>query len=485
MQRQPTRGQNAWQDPSTAQPGFGAYRSGGQPSQQQPASQPTPQPSQPNMSAYGPSFRRDETVYSPFGNFQNLGQYQQHQDAFVQQFLQGQNQYNQALNSGQQASPVNLGQAWQQAGENIANGTYQGNPFATGNVQGLMGMFDMYGIQAPAGFQDQLIAQIGQQAPPSMYSPTPRPPMTSYPIGPNGEYYPGFGVGPQQPMQMAPGYGARILNPGGTFTAEYRDRDGDGVEDSVQPGPGMPPVQRPQSGPTGPQGEYYPGGPMTPFVRQPSPARSPVSERRIDPTPSSPDLVRRVEEDAARDRRLRQEAEMQERYPWLDPVRRSPGGKVTGWQPNQQRVAEAERAREQKLQDQGYIIGAIKPDGEKVWISPQQQAARQQQAESLRQPAPASVQSEGPAGFRVPGSRQAFNQYAREEKARNTAAARKGRREQIGAARPAAKPPGQASPTPEASSGTPYVPPSQRTGPTGDEEYDSWFRRLTRPARRR
>lgn len=506
MQRQPTRGQNAWQDPSTAQPGFGAYRSSGQPSQQQPTSQPAPQPSQPNMSAYGPSFRRDETVYSPFGNFQNLGAFQQHQDAFVQQFLQGQNQYNQALNSGQQAAPVNLGQAWQQAGENIANGTYQGNPFATGNVQGLMGMFDMYGIQAPVGFQDQLISQIGQQSPPSMYSPPPappQPPMTSYPIGPQGEYYPGFRSPPQpaggmppatngqsgsqasqpfdystmlvdwgqkrangsldvppQPDQMAPGYGGRILNPDGAFTTDIRDRDGDGVDDRDQTAPGMPPMfQRPQSGPTGPHGEYYPGGPMTPAApQQPLDRRSPLVDKRIEPTPVEGKKVVFGPQFG--------EGLTQSEY--------------EAWKINEQ--VRADRLRAARAAEDARRPAAPTPESNKRLSSAY---AEMFNAPEALEAGPYLGSQDPWAGgsLNKPAIRE-FNQWAREEKARNLAAARKDRRERSTVTRPAPRRPGRADPVPASGGGTRYVPPSQRQGPTGDPEYDNWFAKLM-PRRRR
>jgi hypothetical protein len=173
-----------------------------------------PQSAPLNMSA----FQRPQGVQTPFGSMPNLQAYQNQQDAFVQQFLQNQAQYNQGLMGGQRPEPVDLGATWGQAANNIRDGLYQGNPFATGNVNALMGMFGQYGITPPQGFQDQLIAQLGQQSAPPMYSPqpafdVPRPinpgtglsygqPLTDGPIGPNGEYWPAFRM-PQQPTPPA------------------------------------------------------------------------------------------------------------------------------------------------------------------------------------------------------------------------------------------------------------------------------------------
>lgn len=424
--QQPTRGRDAWQDPSSAQPGFDAFKftaPSSQPSWQSPATaqpgwdvykgaSPQQPASQPNMSAYGqPSFRRDETVYSPFGNFQNLGQYQQQQDAFVQQFLQSQNQYNQGLNQGQDMSPVQLGDAWKQAGENIANGTYQGNPFATGNVQALMGMFDQYGIQAPAGFQDQLIGMIGQQSPPSMYQP-PSPPMTGFPIGPQGEYWPG-GPGPQP---TAPAQGQ--VWKGGT---PYFD-------------------ERTSQSVVGPVSDWG----FQPFIE---PQQTPAQQQQ------AAKLQRQAEEAATRLRYEQQAKEMQSRYPWLDPVRR-PGqtsGKVIGWQPNPGRVAEAERQEAQERLDNGWIRGPVNARGEQTWVSPQQQAVRAEQAASLSAARAAAV-----AKSRASGADK----------------------------RQPPRSPGRAQPAPERSSGTAYVPPSKRKGPTGGAEYDDGFAKLM-PRRRR
>lgn len=257
-------------------------------------------------------------VQTSMGNFPNLQAYQQQQDAFVQQHLKNQSQYNQGLQSGQSPQRVPVMEAWRQAGENIKSGQYQGNPFQTGNVDALMGMFGQYGIQVPTGFRDQLLANLGQQSAPPMYQPQPGrmyyhsdgpqmgypggpmsdpnvipkftnpatglpygQPVTSGPVGPNGEYWPAFpspqpspdrmipALGPHEsrlgePMlPMAPGYGGRIgLPPGSTVTMDFRDRDGDRIDDRNQRGPGQPPTaaygQPPQDPPS-----YDPTAPST------------------------------------------------------------------------------------------------------------------------------------------------------------------------------------------------------------------------------
>jgi hypothetical protein len=169
-----------------------------------------PQSAPLNMSA----FQRQQGVQTPFGSMPSLQAYQNQQDAFVQQFLQNQAQYNQGVMGGRRPEPVELGATWGQAADNIKEGRYQGNPFATGNVDALMGMFGQYGFTPPQGFQDQLLSQLGQQSAPPMYATQPafsvqRPinpgtglpygqPLTDLPIGPNGEYWPAF-RSPQQP----------------------------------------------------------------------------------------------------------------------------------------------------------------------------------------------------------------------------------------------------------------------------------------------
>ena len=126
---------------------------------------------------------QQQTVQTSMGNFPNLQAYQQQQDAFVQQHLTNQAQYNQGLQSGQSPQRVPVMEAWRQAGENVQSGQYQGNPFQTGNVDAIMGMFNQYGIQAPQGFRDQLLQNLGQQSAPPMYQPQP---AMGYPGGPMG-----------------------------------------------------------------------------------------------------------------------------------------------------------------------------------------------------------------------------------------------------------------------------------------------------------
>jgi hypothetical protein len=207
-----------------------------------------PQSAPLNMSA----FQRQQGVQTPFGSMPNLQAYQNQQDAFVQQFLQNQAQYNQGVMGGQRPEPVDLGATWGQAANNIRDGLYQGNPFATGNVNALMGMFGQYGITPPQGFQDQLLAQLGQQSAPPMYAPqpafdVPRPinpgtglpygqPLTDLPYGPNGEYWPAF-RSPPPPAASPSGLRKDVVpNPAG----------GDRVRDShVAVFPGGRPINFP------------------------------------------------------------------------------------------------------------------------------------------------------------------------------------------------------------------------------------------------
>jgi hypothetical protein len=115
----------------------------------------------------------DMQAYSKPQPFQNAAAAQKHQDAFVQQFLQNQAQYNQGLQSGQQPQRVDVDQVWNQAGKNIQSGAYQGNPFQTGNAQAIAGLFNQYGMAMPAGFQEQLLAALAPQSAPPMYQPQP------------------------------------------------------------------------------------------------------------------------------------------------------------------------------------------------------------------------------------------------------------------------------------------------------------------------
>ena len=252
---------------------------------QQRSQYPQQKKSQAPQSPFGPQ----QSVQTSMGNFPNLQAYQQQQDAFVQQYLKNQAQYNQGLQSGQSPQRVPLMDAWKQAGENIQSGQYQGNPFQTGNVDAIMGMFGQYGIQAPQGFRDQLLQNLGQQSAPPMYQP--QPPM-GYPGGPSSDFIPKF----------------------------------------TDPATGLPYGQRPRDlvGDWG-FGDYGPEPPRTP------------DQQRMDA------MVRQQAEAAAKaaqhERSLR---EMQERHPWLEPVRRSnsPTAQVIGWRPRSG-AAQAKPARTQ------------------------------------------------------------------------------------------------------------------------------------------
>jgi len=366
---------------------------------QQRSQYPQQKKSQAPQSPFGPQ----QTVQTSMGNFPTLQAYQQQQDAFVQQHLKNQSQYNQGLQSGQSPQRVPVMEAWKQAGENIQSGQYQGNPFQTGNVDAIMGMFNQYGIQAPQGFRDQLLQNLGQQSAPPMYQPQPRmyyhtdgeqmrypggpmqpQPAMGYPGGPmppgqmpsndgfidtRGSgmgnwavmvpYYnpatgetthrtagvvpaPGSGwvrgAGPsagQQPPAAAPGYGARIRDPGGIFTSQVLDRDGDGIDDRNQLGPGQPlptvysPL--PQMG--------YPGESMTPpSATQPNPSDPWSYPLRPGHTrgPSGEQIMTR-EAREAEIRRMEQESGRTYVRPkagvtnggWLPPAKPKPGASIS------------------------------------------------------------------------------------------------------------------------------------------------------------
>jgi|694.fasta_scaffold01126_42 hypothetical protein len=182
-------------------------------------------------------------VRSPFGEFPDLQSYLQRQDAYAQQHLKNQREYNLALREGRPATKVPTMQAWQQAGENIKSGVYQGNPFATGNVDGILSMFDQYGMQVPDGFRDRLIKNLGQQsAPPALMPPAPAPqkvldipkfvnPATGLPYGANAPSLAPPAAGMPSP---APGAGQQPLDtsyrPTGAQVPMYPD-----------PGPGLVP----------------------------------------------------------------------------------------------------------------------------------------------------------------------------------------------------------------------------------------------------
>lgn len=327
---------------------------------QQRSQYPQQKKSQAPQSPFGPQ----QTVQTSMGNFPNLQAYQQQQDAFVQQHLKNQAQYNQGLQSGQSPQRVPVMDAWRQAGENIQSGQYQGNPFQTGNVDAIMGMFNQYGIQAPQGFRDQLLQNLGQQSAPPMY----RPQWDYYKdpreMSPGGFIQPGPSQPPQlmgqvlnrwdfdmpamgqQPQMAYPGVPTRTLEPTDGSYAPVAPQMGypggpsnDFIPKFTDPATGLPYGQRPRDlvGDWG-FGDYGPEPPRTP------------DQQRMD------DMVRQQAEAAAKaaqyERSLR---EMQERHPWLEPVRRSnsPTAQVIGWRPR----SGAAQARPARTQGTPYRSG--------------------------------------------------------------------------------------------------------------------------------
>jgi len=212
------------------------------------------------------TFGPQQTVQTSMGNFPNLQAYQQQQDAFVQQHLKNQAQYNQGLQSGQSPQRVPVMDAWKQAGENVQSGQYQGNPFQTGNVDAIMGMFNQYGIQAPQGFRDQLLQNLGQQSAPPMYQP-----QRNYNLGSHerslGEF---IQPGPMQPPQPWVN-----TQPGGpTF-----------IPGAINPATGLPYGQQPPT--------VSPGGPMgspdlTPGMQVPGSWIVQMPQTNADTAPNVP-----------------------------------------------------------------------------------------------------------------------------------------------------------------------------------------------------
>lgn len=320
---------------------------------QQRSQYPQQKKSQAPQSPFGPQ----QSVQTSMGNFPTLQAYQQQQDAFVQQHLKNQAQYNQGLQSGQSPQRVPLMDAWKQAGENIQSGQYQGNPFQTGNVDAIMGMFNQYGIQAPQGFRDQLLQNLGQQSAPPMYQPQwdyykdpremspggfiqpgpsqPPQPAMGYQGVPtrtleptDGSYAPvappmGYPGGPMPPM--APGYGGRIgLPPGSMVTMDFRDRDGDMIDDRDQPGPGQSPTAvygQPPQAPAAPN----PSDPWS-YPLRPGHTRGPSGEQIMTREAREAE-IRRMEQESGRTY-VRPKAGVTNGG-WLPPARQNPGSSIS------------------------------------------------------------------------------------------------------------------------------------------------------------
>lgn len=247
---------------------------------QQRSQYPQQKKSQAPQSPFGPQ----QTVQTSMGNFPNLQAYQQQQDAFVQQHLKNQAQYNQGLQSGQSPQRVPVMDAWRQAGENIQSGQYQGNPFQTGNVDALMGMFGQYGMQAPQGFRDQLLQNLGQQSAPPMYQP-----QRDYYIDPR-EMSPGGFIqpGPSQPPQPA------MVYPGGPMPPGQMPSNG-GFIDAREPGmlyqAVMVPYYNPATGETTSRTAGVVPAPGSGWVRGTGPAANQQQPQMTYPGGPSNDFV--------------------------------------------------------------------------------------------------------------------------------------------------------------------------------------------------
>ncbi|NDE17060.1 hypothetical protein EBZ80_19240 [bacterium] len=264
-----------------------------------------PQSAPLNMSA----FQKPQGVQTPFGSM-----------AFVQQFLQNQAQYNQGLMGGQRPQRVDLGTTWNQAAQNIKDGRYQGNPFATGNVDALMGMFGQYGFTPPQGFQDQLLAQLGQQSAPPMYATQPAFDVPKF-VNPSTGLPYGQPAPTQSPAPSAPPPPERATwtpppPPPGGWRSEQQRRDAEyqsRVQYMMNPGLNQDasPVRQPAS-PTAGQ-DYLPAG--TPAMSdKPAPGLVPYvvnegsrSQRTVYVTPEDKQQLTAKADKYRRDERLHYE----------------------------------------------------------------------------------------------------------------------------------------------------------------------------------
>lgn len=140
------------------------------------------------------------------------------------------------------------GQSWQQPG--------MGAPqFNFPQMLGQAGQMAQQGFQNPFAPSGQgILGTLQQQSAPPMYSPPPA------------------GM-PQQGGST--GYGDRLANPDRMFTGDFRDRDGDRVDDRDQTGPGRPSGRQrtAEPAPVLRGAEDYPG-PVSPGTAQPIPPQS-------------------------------------------------------------------------------------------------------------------------------------------------------------------------------------------------------------------
>jgi hypothetical protein len=207
----------------------------------------------------------------------------QQRDAFISQINNqlGQMQGQSWQQPGMGAPQFNFPQMWGQAGQMAQQGFR--NPFAAsggGSENQIRNL--MAGDIRPEA--------IGQQGlmnglPPGAILDS-QPPMAGQPgsarragIQPSVTYaQPGGGWGhtPTAPQQGgSTGYGDRLANPDRIFTGDFRDRDGDRVDDRDQTGPGRPSGRQRTSEPAPVLrgAEDYPG-PVSPGTAQPIPPQS-------------------------------------------------------------------------------------------------------------------------------------------------------------------------------------------------------------------
>ena len=145
--------------------------------------------------------------------------------------------------------PLDFNALLGQANEMVAGGWQ--NPFAAPAQPSFSGLM----APPPGGYYPGGTMNDGYGMGP-FPRPRPRPSLTdgqAYPLPAFG--YPGFPSPPpmappqSQPMPLpspgpAPGYGTPPERRGGIRTMDWRDADGDGVDDRDQDGPGMPPYPR-------------------------------------------------------------------------------------------------------------------------------------------------------------------------------------------------------------------------------------------------
>lgn len=164
------------------------------------------------------------------------------------------------------------------------------------------------------GFGQYNPSQGGSQSPWSAYSPPPSRQSFPQQYSPGraqptqtpqyGSPYAPQQPRPQQPMEQflppspPPGYGGGYGS-NGVRSMDFRDRDGDGVDDRDQPGPGMarPPMapQRPSwPSPQGPATGPYPRSQPAPRVPAYDPANDPTYRDSFQPMPRQPSPPRRA-----------------------------------------------------------------------------------------------------------------------------------------------------------------------------------------------